>query len=157
MDHPDWYPDWRHDAFHEMQEENARLQSEFRLDECTRFDYDVVAGTLIFSNDGVPKVIAEIQIVGTTSVQSGNWLWAWANADWPRERVVDSERVRAFGAEHGICELMHDYVEEGDLNALGWALTAVMMRVTGAVGAYRPPRDEGGGLFLAYRNIAWAS
>ena len=111
------------------------LKGEFTEQVGTGIDYDVLEGTLTFSKDGVPKVVAEIQIVGTTSFKSSNWLWAWANSDWPRERVTDSERVRAFGAEHGICELTHDYVEDSDLNALGWALTAAMVRVTGAFGA----------------------
>jgi hypothetical protein len=72
--------------------------------------------------------------------------------------VTDSLLVRDFGERNGICELMHDYVDpEDDLNALGWQLTAAMVRITGALGAYRPPRDEGGGLFLVYRSVSWAS
>ncbi len=59
--------------------------------------------------------------------------------------------------KHGICDLTHDYVEdEEDLNALGWELTAVMVRVTNALGAYRPP-DKDGGLYLIYKNMVWAS
>jgi hypothetical protein len=156
MDHPDWYPDWRHEAVHELQEKNARLKAQFRLGDWPRYDYDVDAGTLIFSEDGAAKVIAEIQIVGTTSETAGDWLWAWANSHWPAERVADSERVRAFGEEHGICELTHEGIEDENLNALGWELTAVMARVTEALGAYRPPGDDGA-LFLTYRTIAWAS
>lgn len=157
MEHPDWYLDWRHDAFHELQDKNARLKAEYRLGEWPRFDYDVGTGKLVFSQDGTPKVIAEIQIAGTTSLNGGDWLWAWANDHWPADRVVDSQLVREFGEEHGICELMHDYVGAEDLNALGWELTAVMARVTNALGAYRPPRDQDGGLFLVYRSIGWAS
>jgi len=156
MERPDWYPDWRHDAVHQLQEKNAQLKAEYGLDDWPRFDYDVDAGTLVFSDGGVPKVIAEIQIVGTTSVKAGDWLWSWGNSHWPSERVSDAELVRAFGEEHGICELTHKNVEDGDLNALGWELTAVMVRVTNALGAYRPRREEGGGLYLAYKAIAWA-
>ena len=158
MKHPDWYPDWRHDAVHQLQEKNARLKSQFRMSDWPRFDYDVDAGTLIFSDQGIAKVIAEIQIVGTTSFKARNWLWAWANSNWPAERVTDAELVRAYGKEHGICELTHDYVEEEeDLNALVWELTAVMARVTNALGAYRPPSDDGGGLYLTYKSLVWAS
>jgi len=157
MKHPEWYPDWRHDAVHQLQEMNARLKAEYRLDDWPRYDYDVDAGTLIFSDQGVAKVIAEIQIAGTTSLSAGNWLWAWGNSHWPAERVTDAELVRAFGEEHGICELTHDYVEEGDnLNALGWELTSVMVRITQALGAYRPP-DQNGALFLTYKTVMWAT
>ena len=87
MEHPDWYPSWRHDAVHHLQDKNARLQSEFKLGDWPRFDYDVDTGTLIFSEEGVPKVIATIQIVGSTSFKAGNWLWAWGNSHWPADRV----------------------------------------------------------------------
>ena len=65
--------------------------------------------------------------------------------------------MRAFGEDHGICELTHDFVEDDDLNVFGWTLAAVMARVTDALGAYRPPRDEGGGLYLTYKSVAWAN
>jgi hypothetical protein len=158
MESPHWYSEWRHEAVHELQDKIALLKAEFRLGDWPRYDYDLEIGTLTFSEDGVPKVIAEIQIAGSTSANAGNWLWSWANTHWPPERVTDAAVVRAYGEEHGIRQLTHDFVEDdGDLNALGWELTAVMARLTGAVGAYRPPRDEGGGLFLTYKKIAWAT
>lgn len=157
MEHPDWYADWRHEAFHELQAKNERLQEEFRIGEWPRYDYDLENGTLTFSADSRPALIADIQLAGSTSANAGNWLWAWGNSHWPQPCTTDSERVREFGEEHGICELTHDYVDGDELNALGWELTAVMARITGAIGAYRPPRDEGGGLFLTYKAIRWAS
>jgi hypothetical protein len=127
------------------------------LGDWPRYDYNLEAGTIIFSDLGVPKVIATIQIVGSTSFRARNWLWAWANSHWPSERVTDAERVRAFGEEHRICELTHDYVGGvADLNSLDWELTAVMVQVTGALGAYRPP-DDGGGLYLTYKSMAFVS
>jgi hypothetical protein len=157
MIYPAWYPDWRHDAVHQLQEKIARLKAEFRIGDWPRFDYDLDARTLVFSQDGVAKVIADIQIAGTTSAKAGNWLWAWANSHWSPESAEDSQRVKAFGEEHGIFELTHDTVEANDdLNSLGWELTAAMARVVNAVGAYRPPRDEGGGLFLIYKSVGWA-
>jgi hypothetical protein len=156
MKYPDWFPDWRHDAFHQLQDKNARLTAEFQLDSWRRYDYDFDAGMLIFSEQGVPKVIAEIQIAGTTSTEAGNWLWAWANAHLPPALVTDSQLVRAFGEEHGISDLTCEIVEDDDLNALGWELTSIMVRLTNALGAYRPPRDEGGSLYLIYKSMTWA-
>lgn len=43
MEHPDWYPDWRHDAVHQLQEKTERLKTEFRLGDWPRFDYDIDA------------------------------------------------------------------------------------------------------------------
>ena len=155
--YPDWYPDWRHEAVHQLQDKNASLDAKFRIGSWPRYDYDVDAGTLTFSENGAVKVIAEIQIAGTTSAKASNWLWAWANSNWPSECSADSQQVKGFGEEHGICELTHQSVDSDQINHLGWELTAVMAPVTGALGAYRPPRDEGGGLYLVYKTIAWAS
>jgi hypothetical protein len=156
MRHPDWYSDWRHEAVHQLQDKNAELEAQFRLGTWPRYDYDVDARTLTFSEDGVVKVVAEIQVVGTTSIKARNWLWGWANSLWPIECVTDSRQVRSFGEEHEICELTHKYVDGEEINHLGWELTAVTVRVTGALGAYRPP-DEDGALFLIVKTIAWAS
>jgi hypothetical protein len=156
MSDPGWYRGWRQEAFHQLQEKNRRLAAEFRIEAWPRYDYDVDTGTLIFSEAGVAKVVAEIEVVGTTSEQAANWLWAWANAHWPADRVSEAERVRAFGETHGIGELVSEYVADTEPNALGWALTAVAVRVTGALGAYRPPSD-GGALFLLYKSVNWAS
>ena len=119
MESPDWYSEWRHEAVNLLQEKNDRLKTEFRIDDWPRYDYDVDAGTLTFSDQGIVKVFAEIQIVGTTSVKAGDWLWAWANSHWPVDRVTDSQRARAFGEEHSICELTRENVEDDDLNSLG--------------------------------------
>ena len=158
MEEPAWYGEWRHEAVHELQAKNAAIRDAFRLGSWERFDYDLDAGTMTFSEAGVPKVIADIQIAGSTSARAANWLWAWGNPHWPQARVTDSFLVKAFGEENGICELAHDYVDDAeDINALGWELTAVMVRLVEADGAYRPPRDEGGGLYLAYKALRWAS
>jgi len=157
MKSPDWYRSWCHEAVHQLEEKNARLNSEFRILDWPRFDYDIDAGTLIFSENGAPKVVTEIQVIGTTSAKAGNWLWGWANSHWPEDRVADAQRVRAFGEEHGICELTHDTIDDKDLNGLGWELTAVAARVTDAIGAYRPPRTEGGALYLTYKSVVWAN
>ncbi len=119
-----------------------------------RYNYDVDAGTLTFSNDDVVKVIADIQVVG--SVGSKDWLWGWANDHWPVPVVSDMEAVVSFGETHGIMELTSGYVAEDDLNALGWALTAVSVRILDAVGAYRPPTEKGA-LFLLVKSIRFAS
>lgn len=135
MRHPAWFPDWRQEAFDQLQARNDRLEEEYRLGSWERWHYDLPTASLTFSAAGVPKVIAEIQVAGTTSMAAGNWLWAWANSEW--DRVIDAGDL--------------------SLNGIGWELTAAAARVSNAMGAYRPPRDEGGGLYLLIRRIGWSS
>jgi len=159
MKNPDWYPAWRDEAFQLLNAGNARLQDDFRLGSWSRYDYDLKAGKLLFSEQGVIKVVAEIQIAGTTSAKGGNWFWAWANSNVPGELVSDARLVRAFGEENGVDELSQAFVADTDhdLTALGWGLTAAVARICDARGAYRSPRGEGGGLYLIIKGINWAS
>ncbi|WP_246686908.1 DUF6882 domain-containing protein [Mesorhizobium sp. B2-4-19] len=98
----------------------------------------------MFSDNGTVKVVAEIQIAGSTSAKAGNWLWAWSNSNLPNELLADANRVRSFGEENDIAELQQAYVTDttDDLEALGWELTAAMVRVCDALGAYRSPRGK---------------
>jgi len=165
MAQPDWYPHWRRDAFSELVEKNKYLETEFKLGHWPRYDYDLVSGTVRFSNDGIVRVMAEVEIAGTTSSVGGDWLWSWANPHFPKALSTDAERVRAYGHEHGISELTDEHVTGGDLrkpgtylDGLGWELTAVMVRVTNVLGAYCPPsRNDAGRLYLTLKSIAWVS
>ena len=156
---PDWYPAWRDEAFEQLIAKNARLEKEFRLGHWPRYDYDLTTGRLLFSDRGTVKVVAEIQIAGSTSAKAGNWLWAWSNSNLPNELLADAKRVRSFGEQNDVAELRQAYVTDtkDDLEALGWELTAAMVRVCGALGAYRSPRGEGGGLYLMLKSAGWAN
>jgi hypothetical protein len=156
---PDWYPAWRDEAFEQLVAKNARLEKDFRLGHWSRYDYDLTAGTLSFSDRAGVKVVSEIQIAGSTSAKADNWLWAWANSNLPGNLLGDAKLVRAFGEEKGIDDLAQTYVRDagGDLEALGWDLTGAMVRVCNALGAYRSPRGEGGALYLVFKSIRWAN
>ena len=101
------------------------------------------------------KVACEVQAVGTA--RAGGWLWAWADDSLPAAAKADAERVRAFGAEHGIEELTSDYLVSDDLEMLAWSLTAVAARVVEAPGAYRPLGEDGAALFLVCRDVRFVS
>ncbi|MDG4875459.1 hypothetical protein P9273_10160 [Mesorhizobium sp. WSM4935] len=154
---PHWYPAWRDEAFKQLTAKNARLAKDFRLGSWSRYNYDLKAGKLLFSDQSGVKVVSEIQIAGSTSAKAGNWLWAWANSNWPSEFITDAQSARSFGKEHGISELTRDYVTDEDLNALGWELTSAVTRICNACGAYRCPPDDGVGLYLILKTISWAS
>ncbi|MBZ9847650.1 hypothetical protein LB565_06565 [Mesorhizobium sp. CA14] len=156
---PDWYPAWRDEAFQQLTAKNARLAKDFRLGSWSRYNYDLTAGKLVFSDQSGVKVVSEIQIAGSTSAKAGNWLWAWANSNLPGDLLGDAKLVRSFGEEKGVDDLAQAYVDDtgGDLEAFGWELTAAMVRVCNALGAYRSPRGEGGALYLVFKTIRWAN
>lgn len=154
----DWYRAWRDEAIDQLNAKNGRLQNDFRLGSWARYDYDLATATLRFSEEGVVKVVADIQIAGTTSAKAGNWRWGWADSNVPAEIISDAKLARSFGELSGIDELTQAFVTDtSDVEALGWELTAVMVRICNTLGAYRCPRGEGGGLYLTIRTINWAS
>lgn len=155
MNAPDWYDAWKQEAVERLHASQQALDAEFRFGAWERYDYDLAAASLLFSEAGQAKLAADIQAIGTTS-QEG-WLWAWANDSLPAAAKADVERVRAFGAEHGIDELTSDYLVSDDVEMLGWSLTAVAARVLEASGAYRPQFDDGGALFLVCRSVRLVS
>jgi len=152
---PDWYPDWKHDAVHQLMDKQEILDRDFKLNQWPRWDYDIDTCSLTFSENGIAKVVAEIQIVGTTG--SKDWMWGLANDHWPDAAVLDMEAVWQFGIDNGIEELATKVLVDDDLNALGWAMSAVSARVLDAAGAYRPKSDsDPGAIFLLIKSIRHA-
>jgi hypothetical protein len=118
-----------------------RTKVDFNLGSYERYDWDQWRGELVFSSQGVPKVVAEIQFVGSISKQSNTWLWAWANPSLLEPLYRSMLRVREFGIEHGLDKLTKEKwkAEEPD----GWEMTAIAARILEAKGAYRSPDGDG--------------
>jgi hypothetical protein len=150
MDAPEWYDAWCEEAFATFTGKQKLLTETYKLDAWQRYDYDTAAGTLTFSDAAGPRVLADIQVIGTIGDQ--DWLWGWANDSWPALSTDGMLAVRDFGAEHGIEELTSDYLESDDLPGLGWMLAAISARVLDAEGAYRAPSGEGA-VYLLIRSI----
>jgi len=149
------YSAYRHEAVHELMRLNQLCEHEFTLAKWQRWDYDLDRETLTFSQDGTPKVVASIQIVGSTSMVSGTWLWSWANESDSESIKKAATRVKAFGEAENIPELTQGKLLDDEY--LGWALTAVTAKIVGAKGAYRCPRENGGFLYFIFTSIGFVS
>jgi Family of unknown function (DUF6882) len=115
------------------------LKAEFSLDTHKRYHWDQATGELIFSNDGVPAVVATIQFVGSISTVSHTWLWSWANFDLlenVRTRVI---AVRKLGERKGFPRLtVPKWRAE---KAGGWEMSAVAAHVLDARGVFCSPGE----------------
>src|SRR5271163_1495549 len=93
----DEYQTFARAATRRLIELNKQCEITFRMGAYQRWDYDLETGHFTFSDNGVTKVAATIQVVGSISSEEGSWLWSWASASIP-ERVCDQIlRVREFG------------------------------------------------------------
>jgi hypothetical protein len=130
------------------------LRSEYHLDRWPRWDWDQGTGQLVFSEEGVARLVADIQFVGSVSNQSKTWLWAWANPHLTPPVKRDVDEVRRFGEAHGIPQLTTAKWVADEID--GWEMTSIAAYVLQAKGAYRTPRDDGGFTYLIFTDVRWA-
>ncbi|PZQ63594.1 MAG: hypothetical protein DI570_08335 [Phenylobacterium zucineum] len=150
MNAPDWYDAWCDEAFDAFMAKQKKLTETYRLGEWQRYDYDANACTLTFSDEKGPRVVAEIQVVGT--IGDEDWMWGWANENWPAQSTDVMRQVHDFGATNGIEELTSTFLASDDLPGLGWMLSAISARVLEAEGAYSAPTQPGA-VYLLIRSI----
>jgi hypothetical protein len=116
------------------------LKEAFGLSNYERWDWDEDRGAVVFSDAGVPRVVAPSQLVGSVSRKTGTWLWAWANERVEPRLRRDLEEVRRYGEHHGIWQLTTPKWEADETD--GWEMTSIAAYVLQAKGAYRMPNDQ---------------
>jgi hypothetical protein len=76
---------------------NDLLQEVHGIHNYARWDNDRDAGTLQFTNPGQSTALtAQITNIGSYSLKTKSWLWAWANeslAEAPREKSAELKRL----------------------------------------------------------------
>ncbi|MBN2686223.1 MAG: hypothetical protein JXR40_13160 [Pontiellaceae bacterium] len=135
-----------------LKEKIAWCEKEYKIGTYPRYDWNQETGELIWSDNGVPKVIAKVQFVGSISKKSNTWLWSWANETILDKVKSDILTVKRFGEENQIPKLTNAKwpAEEVD----GWEMTSVAAKLCNAKGAYRTPGDNGF-TFMIITDISW--
>jgi len=124
----------------ELDLKQERMIRELGLEEHERWDVDEGAGRLVFSNNGVAAVVAEIEVVGSLSSISDTWLWSWSNFSLPQPVRGRITKVREVGEREGFSHLTTPKWAATQHDA--WHMTAVAARALGAIGAYRAPGEK---------------
>jgi hypothetical protein len=144
------FGEFEHECYEYLKAKQDILMSEYGMGGYERWDYDQETGEFVFSDGGIPKLIADFQAVGTISKISKTWLWSWANPSIEESVKEDVRLVRRFGEEHGLKELTEEKWAADELD--GWAMTNVTAKLLNAIGAYRCP-DEDGALFVVFTAV----
>lgn len=147
---PEQFEKFKHNAVHESMRRNELCHQQFRILEWPRWDYELGEGTLTFSKDGKPRVVADIVVAGTTSKSGGTWLWSWANKHLPALVTHPLNRVREFGENEGIEQLSKDLHPDDEY--LGWEMTSIAVQLLNGKGSYRCP-TENGFVYLVYLEL----
>ncbi len=129
------------------------LSEQFHLSKHKRWDYDQETGLLVFSNDNVPAVISDIEMIGSVSTSSETWLWSWANFSLLPNVKSRISAVRDFGDHNEFLRLIVPKWRADETD--GWEMSAIAVHVLNAKGVYRVPTDTGF-LFMAITDIRFA-
>jgi hypothetical protein len=149
---PEEYEEFRAQAYQSLVQMNELCKQEFKLGSWQRWDYELDAGTLTFSSDGVPRVIATIQAVGSTSNKSATWMWGWANRGLPAKVTDQLYKLKQFGEHEKLSQFTEEMIP-GDED-VGWEMAAVATRILRGKGVYRCP-SKNGFLFLVFMDICF--
>lgn len=129
------YETYRHARVHEAMQQNDLWKERFQIDAWPRWDYDLDSNTLVFSQDGRPKVSARIVAAG--SVHNDQWEWTWGNRTFPDPTRMITEVVRSFGERKQWPALTTLFLPYDAY--LGWELTAIAAHLCEAEATYRCP------------------
>lgn len=141
------FEQFEHESYEYLKARQEILPHEYGMGKFERWDYYQETGEFVFSDAGVPKLVADYQVVGSVSTVSNTWLWSWANPSILESVKKDMHLVRRFGEEHGLTALTEEKWPADELD--GWAMTNVSARLLNAEGAYRCP-GENGALFVIF-------
>jgi hypothetical protein len=137
---PEQFSEFRHAAVHELMRLNDACEQEFHINSCPHWDYDLERGNLTFSESGVPKVRASIQVIGTTSFSGGTWLWGWANESLPPNVTKAVAKVREFRQAGNIAELTEGVLPDDQY--LGRGYDSSRRETSGSKGSLSVSRRE---------------
>ena len=147
----DEFDQFLHSAVHELQDKQEELTTAHRLGSYERFWFDQEQASLDFSDaQGVTDVRANVVPIGTWSVNSNTWKWAWANESILATLREKSASLKALASKTGFALFEQELIQADE--AMAWELTAIAVQHLGALGAYRVP-GERSHLYLAVSDL----
>jgi len=79
---------------------------------------------------------ADVQLLGSWNAQVTSFVWSWDNDSIQAPLCATAERVRAFGAEHGVAALNSSPLKLGEEQTRD--LVALAFQVAACTGLYHP-------------------
>lgn len=139
-------------SFEYLQNIQDSFMENYHIGNHERWDWNQDTGKLIFSHDGAPVLECEIDFVGSTSSTSGTWMWAWANESFVENVKSRSREIRKLGDNNQFLKMACGLWVADEVD--GWEMTAIMAKLTGAIGAYRAPHDNGF-VYMVVNKASW--
>jgi len=129
-----------------------KVNAEFKLADYEHWDFRQDTGQLIFSDKGVKKVVADVQVAGDWTTNY-SWMWGWNNKSIAAPLTKEMLKVRDFGKKKDYVELI---TPEFTINSdYAWSLTAMAGDLIKAKTAYRGQNGRSGYIYFLITDIRW--
>lgn len=138
-----------------LNEQQDICNEKYKMGTYQNWFYDQATGELTFSDNGVIKLIADYEEVGSVSLKTNTWLWAWANPNLEEKVKSVIGKIKDYGNKRNFEKLTNRKwtADEAD----GWEMTAIASYILKTKGAYRvPTSDKKLFSFMIFKNIRWA-
>lgn len=142
-------------SFDYLTKQQEMCKSEFKISTYKNWFYDQETGELTFSDDGIKKLVINYENVGTVSLKSNTWLWAWANNHTLDKVKSEIGIVKEYGDKREFEKLMTSKWPADEVD--GWEMTSIAAYLMKAKGAYRvKSSDDSVFVFMLFKEINWA-
>jgi hypothetical protein len=133
------YEKYAQKAVDKLQENQLQFREKFDTDNYANWFYNQSSETLRLYSDGKEAYFRYIP-VGTFSLNTNTWMWAWANEDSVESRKFRTLKIKEFGEKKNYENLTNSHFH-GD-KYTGWELTAISFELLGGIGTYRVISDH---------------
>lgn len=138
MDSPD-YSTFAEQCVQDLKCIQQKFMDEHDINWYANWFYDQATCLLTFSTGDVELNFRYFHI-GSYSEKSSTWKWSWDNQHTLDKAKEKSFLVKAFGERSHFPRLTEGLFESEE--AEGWEFAAIAVRITDAIGVYRPVSDQ---------------
>ena len=129
------------DAAEAVQAKNDLLEQRHGIGHFARWNHDGDLGQLTFSTPGdAAALVAETTDIGSYSLKTKTWLWAWANESLTSGARAKADELKKLYEVTGMRVFIDAHFDCDEY--LAWELAASSVEHLGGIGCYRGPVDH---------------
>jgi hypothetical protein len=132
------FEDFLANAVDALKSKNYLLEEQYGIGHFARWDHDGDLEQMVFSNpDDANVLVADTTSIGSYSLRSKTWMWAWGNQSLTDSARAKSDRLTKLFDRTGMRIFSDPHVECDEY--LAWELAAASVQELDGLGCYRGP------------------
>ena len=130
--------------------DQEKFRQHYQLDSYDNWFYNPSSQVLrLYSGD--QELFFQYIPVGTFSLNTNTWMWAWANKHSIEPSKLHTLKVKAFGEKKKYASLTEAHFSGDEFT--GWELTSIAFDILGGIGTYRATSDHLESYFLLIKEL----